>query len=98
MSLEASRLARLASYCQHCTDTTCHTFVLERWNQSPHTCAHDVQITHTANNKVNNSQCHDYNNNRVYLLQNEHMSEKRLQSMLHCNDYSKRGRESLHMQ
>jgi hypothetical protein len=29
-----------------------------------------------ANNKVNSSQCHDYNNNKVYLLQNDHRSEK----------------------
>jgi hypothetical protein len=29
---------------------TCHTLILKRLNQSPHTCAHDVQITHMANN------------------------------------------------
>jgi hypothetical protein len=39
-------------------------------------CAQDVQITRMANSKVNSSQYHDYNNTKVYLLQNDHWSEK----------------------
>jgi hypothetical protein len=40
----------------------------ERSNRSFHTCVQDVQITRMTNNKVNNSQCNDYNIIRVYLL------------------------------
>jgi hypothetical protein len=44
-------------------------------NLSFHMCSQDVQITRTANIKVNSSQCHDYNITRVYLLQNDHWPE-----------------------
>jgi hypothetical protein len=49
-------------------DTTCHTPVPKEVNRSFHTCAQDVQITRTANNKVNSSQSYDYSIIRVYLL------------------------------
>jgi hypothetical protein len=41
-------------------DTTSHTLVPKEANQSFHTCVQDVQVTRTANSKVNNSQCYDY--------------------------------------
>jgi hypothetical protein len=66
-----SRLARLASYDQHWSETTCHTLAPKEVNRSFHTCAQDIQITRTTNSKVNNSQCYDYNIIRVYLLQND---------------------------
>jgi hypothetical protein len=53
------------------SDTTCHTPVLKEANQIFHTCDQDVQITYTANSKVNSSQCYDYSNIKVYLLQND---------------------------
>jgi hypothetical protein len=49
----------------------CHTTVPKEVNQIFHTCAHDVQITYMANNKVNSSQYYDYNIIRVYILQND---------------------------
>jgi hypothetical protein len=49
----------------------CHTPVPKEVNRSLHMCAQDVQITCTANSKVNNSQCYDYNINRAYHLQND---------------------------
>jgi hypothetical protein len=59
--------------------TPCHTPVLKEVNRNLHTYAQDVQITRTANSKVNSSQCYDYSNIRVYLLQNDPWAQKRLQ-------------------
>jgi hypothetical protein len=53
------------------SDTTCHSPVSKEVNRSFHTCAQDIQITRMTNSKVNNLQCYDYNNIRVYLLQND---------------------------
>jgi hypothetical protein len=58
------------------SDTTFHTPVLKEVNRSFHTCAQDVQITHTTKSKVDSSQCYDYNITRVYLLQNDHWLKK----------------------
>jgi hypothetical protein len=46
-------------------DRECHTPILKEVNQIFHTCAQDVQITRMTNSKVNNSQCYNYNINRV---------------------------------
>jgi hypothetical protein len=53
---------------------SCHALDPKEANQSSHTCAQDVEITHAANNKVNSSQHHNYIITRV-LLQNDHWSE-----------------------
>jgi hypothetical protein len=53
------------------SNTTYHTLAPKEVNQSFHTCAQDVQITHTTNSKVISLQCYNYNNIRVYLLQND---------------------------
>jgi hypothetical protein len=50
------------------SDTTDRTPVPKVVNQSVYTCVQDVQITCTANSKVNSSQCYDYDISRVYLL------------------------------
>jgi hypothetical protein len=54
----------------------CHTPVPKEANRSFHTCVQDVQITRMTTIKVNSSQCYNYNNTRVYLLQNDHWFEK----------------------
>jgi hypothetical protein len=66
VSIGRQRRARSVSH--RCAPVSpCHTPVLKEVNRSFHTCVQDIQITRTANIKVNNSQCYDYIINRVYL-------------------------------
>jgi hypothetical protein len=74
----------------------CHTPIPKEVNRSFHMCVQDVQITRTANSKVNSSQYYYYCISRVHLLQNDPWIWKRLQTKQHHSVYSKPILNGLH--